>query len=106
MGVHTHIQRYGLHLPTGEEEEGEQVVQLKGQGQLGAQQTNTALVVHSLPPSVLSHVDMSVEEREELLKQIAGLKEEIASMKSSSLLGEHQPKDIVRESYITFSTSS
>ena len=51
----------------------------------------------SLPPSVLSHVDMSVEEREELLKQIAGLKEEIASMKSSSLLGEHQPKDIVRE---------
>ena len=48
-------------------------------------------------PSVLSHVDMSVEEREELLKQIAGLKEEIASMKSSSLLGEHQPKDIVRE---------
>ena len=56
-------------------------------------------MVHQIPfsPSVLSPVDMSVEEREELLKQIAGLKEEIASMKSSSLLGEHQPKDIVRE---------
>ena len=41
---------------------------------------------------------MDPEEKERLLKEIQSLKDEIASMKSSSLLGEHQPKDIVRES--------
>ena len=40
---------------------------------------------------------MDSEEKEKLLKEIERLKDEIASMKSSSLLGDQQPKDIVRE---------
>jgi hypothetical protein len=42
-------------------------------------------------------LEMDPEEKERLLKEIKSLKEEIASMKSSSLLGDHQPKDIVRK---------
>ena len=44
-----------------------------------------------------SHLDIDPEEKERLLKEIQDLKDEIASMKSSSLLGDHQPKDIVRK---------
>ncbi len=40
---------------------------------------------------------MDPEEKEKLLKEIERLKDEIASMKSSSLLGDQQPKDIVRK---------
>ncbi len=41
--------------------------------------------------------EMDPEEKEHLLKEIQNLKEEIASMRSSSLLGDQQPKDIVRK---------
>ena len=42
-------------------------------------------------------LEMDSEEKERLLKEIQSLKDEMASMKSSSLLGDHQPKDIVRK---------
>ena len=37
------------------------------------------------------------EEKEKLLKEIQELKDEIASMKSGSLLSDQQPRDILRE---------
>ena len=43
-------------------------------------------------------IEMDPEEKEKLLKEIERLKEEISSMRSSSLLGDQQPKDIVRKS--------
>ena len=66
--THTHTpQSQGLHLPTGEDDDTQQRPQL------------------------------DPEEKEKLMKQIEELKEEIASMKSGSLLGDQQPKDILRE---------
>lgn len=67
------LERFGLHLPTGNEEE-------------------DAQTLPNLTP------EMDPEEKEHLLKEIQSLKDEIASMKSSSLLGDHQPKDIVQVS--------
>ena len=42
-------------------------------------------------------LEMDSQEKEKLMKEIEDLKEEISSMKKSSLLGDQQPKDIVRE---------
>ena len=42
-------------------------------------------------------LEMDPEEKEKLMKEIETLKEEIASMKKSSVLGDQQPRDIVRE---------
>ena len=70
---HTHIltptpsQSQGLHLPTGEDDD------------------------------VQTGPQLQPEEKEKLLKEIQELKDEIASMKSGSLLGDQQPKDILRE---------
>lgn len=65
------LERCGLHLPTGEDDEEQQ-----------------------LP----KQASVDSEEKERLLKEIQSLKDEIASMKSSSILGDHQPKDIVQVS--------
>ena len=63
----TPSQSQGLHLPTGEDDD------------------------------VQTGPQLQPEEKEKLLKEIQELKDEIASMKSGSLLGDQQPKDILRE---------
>ena len=70
--VHAHKpshpqQSQGLHLPTGEDDD------------------------------VQSGPQLEPEEKEKLLKEIQELKDEIASVKSGSLLGDQQPKDILRK---------
>lgn len=66
------IEKHGLVLPTGEEEE-----------------EQTAITQEMI----------SSEEREKLLKEISELKEELSSIKSSSaVLGDQQPRDIVQVS--------
>ena len=64
--AHSLTQSQGLHLPTGEDDDVQTGPQLES------------------------------EEKEKLLKEIQELKDEIASMKSGSLLGDQQPKDILR----------
>ncbi len=49
---------------------------------------------------VLFCLELDPEEREELQKEIQELKDEIASMKSGSVLGDQTPKDIVRKHII------
>ena len=49
--------------------------------------------------------ELDPEEREELQKEIQRLKDEISSMKSGSLLGDQQPKDIVRKCGNCYSNS-
>jgi chromosome segregation ATPase len=67
------IEKHGLVLPTGEEDE--------------EQTANTGQEM------------ISSEERERLLKEISELKEELSSIRSSSaVLGDQQPKDIVQVS--------
>jgi chromosome segregation ATPase len=67
------IEKHGLVLPTGEDDE--------EQTAIGTQEM------------------ISSEERERLLKEISELKEELSSMKSSSaVLGDQQPRDIVQVS--------
>ncbi len=46
--------------------------------------------------------ELDPEEREELQKQIQQLKDELASIKSGSVLGDQQPKDIVRKCMARF----